>query len=79
MLAAGHGIVATMIVNIARAAGAPVIKHPELADALVELSASGVIPHQALPVVAEVLSLLFTVDVSVGLDEVRGALVEYSA
>ena len=60
--AAGKGIVAEKIVEIARAAGVPVYCDEALAETLNRLSIGEMIPRELYEVVAEVLAFVIDID-----------------
>jgi len=55
ILAAGKGLLARRIKQIAREQGIQIVDEPELADALVELPLGSLIPEQFYRIVAEIL------------------------
>jgi flagellar biosynthesis protein len=55
VLAAGKGVLARRIEEIAREQGIRIVNQPELADALVELPVGSLIPEQFYRIVAEIL------------------------
>jgi len=61
VVAAGRGIVAATILEKARAAGVPVHKDPELADALAALSLGQEVPEELWAAVAEALAWAYSV------------------
>ena len=55
VLAAGKGVLARRIEEIAREQGIRIVNQPDLADALVELPLGSLIPEQFYRIVAEIL------------------------
>lgn len=55
VVAAGQGLVADRLLEIARESGVPVEANPELAEALSLVSVGASIPEELYPVVAELL------------------------
>jgi flagellar biosynthesis protein len=61
VVAAGRGIVAATILEKARAAGVPVHRDPELADALAGLALGQEVPEELWAAVAEALAWAYSV------------------
>jgi flagellar biosynthesis protein len=61
VVAAGRGHVAATILEHARAAGVPVHKDPELADALASLALGQEVPEELWAAVAEALAWAYSV------------------
>ena len=55
VLAAGKGVLARRIKQIATEEGIEIVEEPDLADALVELPLGSLIPEQFYKIVAEIL------------------------